>query len=288
MYSFTEFESKSFDDLTLLFCGKQKCTPGYSFGPAVRSHFLLHFCLSGMGYYYAGEKKYMVRAGQGFLIYPGDVTYYEADREDPWTYLWVGFHGAKAEHYLSLCGLDREHLTCRCEDIEALCDCLHEMLKRNRATYSNELHLEGLLFRFFGILAESAGIPYQADVKIGNVYVNKAVEYIQKNYQNPVSIGEISAYVSLNRSYLATIFQSTLGMSPQQYLLRFRMIKASELLMNTALSVGEIARSCGYPDPLAFSKAFKKTSGQSPTDYRKERQLMGGRSRQNDPHANGV
>lgn len=52
--------------------------------------------------------------------------------------------------------------------------------------------------------------------------------------------------------------------------LQFRMEWAAKMLSENKLTVGEIARSCGYPDPLTFSKAFKRTLGVTPTQYRRE------------------
>ena len=51
--------------------------------------------------------------------------------------------------------------------------------------------------------------------------------------------------------------------------MRFRMARAAQLLRENELSVGEVARSCGYPDPLTFSKAFKRTMGVTPSQYRR-------------------
>ena len=57
-------------------------------------------------------------------------------------------------------------------------------------------------------------------------------------------------------------------MSPQKFLMKFRITKAAELLYNTDLPIANIAYSCGYSDPLAFSKTFKKIKGVSPKEYR--------------------
>ena len=57
-------------------------------------------------------------------------------------------------------------------------------------------------------------------------------------------------------------------MSPQKFLMKFRITKAAELLYNTDLPISNIAYSCGYSDPLAFSKTFKKIKGVSPKEYR--------------------
>ena len=79
-------ESKSGEALAFYFCGWQKCEPGHSFGPAVRPHYLFHLVLSGRGVYERGGCRYEVRAGQGFLILPGESTCYSADRTEPWEY----------------------------------------------------------------------------------------------------------------------------------------------------------------------------------------------------------
>ena len=101
-----------------------------------------------------------------------------------------------------------------------------------------------------------------------NIYINKAIEFIQNNYHNQIKVTDIADYICLNRSDLTSIRQKDLKMSPQKFLREFRVTKAAELLYNTDLSIGNIAYSCGYNDPLAFSKAFKKIKGISPKEYR--------------------
>lgn len=79
-------------------------------------------------------------------------------------------------------------------------------------------------------------------------------------------------YVCINRSYLYTLFQNYLGMSPQQFLTTFRITKARELLESTNYPIESIALSCGYSDALVFTKAFHAMKGMSPSKYRKESQ----------------
>lgn len=47
MYSYLELENKSFEELHVVFCGMEECPPNYYFGPSVRTHYLIHYCLSG-------------------------------------------------------------------------------------------------------------------------------------------------------------------------------------------------------------------------------------------------
>lgn len=59
-------------------------------------------------------------------------------------------------------------------------------------------------------------------------------------------------------------------MSPQEFLTEVRLSRAKELLATTKLSVEHVALSCGYRDTLVFSKAFKRSTGAAPKEYRRE------------------
>lgn len=282
-YSFLKFKDPTFEDFHLLYCGRQDCPSGYSFGPAVRPNYLIHYVIKGKGYYYVNDRKYTIEARQGFLIRPGELTFYQADETDPWTYLWIGFNGSKAKTYLKYGGMGETDYTFGCQESEQLTQYLEQMLEHDTWGHYHELSLQGILFLFFATLAKSAELPYEEDVETDNLYISKAIEYIQKNYQNPILVTDIANYVSLSRTYLTTLFQQTLHLSPQQFLMKFRITKASELLINSELAVHTIANSCGYNDPLAFSKAFKKITGLSPLNYRKAN-TQNHYKRDSDPH----
>ena len=66
------------------------------------------------------------------------------------------------------------------------------------------------------------------------------------------------------------VFKQATGKSPQQYLIGYRMSKATELLKLTALPVSEVGRAVGYPNQLHFSRAFKGVFGMPPRDWRRE------------------
>lgn len=80
----------------LCYCGMQKCKPLYHYGPAIRNNYIIHFVLEGTGYYYVNDTKYTITKNQGFLIRPNEVTFYQSDKNDPWTYIWIGFDGKKS------------------------------------------------------------------------------------------------------------------------------------------------------------------------------------------------
>ena len=265
-----QMKNRKFSDFYLCFCGYAKCSPLHSFGPAVRPNYILHYIMEGKGKFLVNGEEYNLQKGQGFLIEPEVQTFYQADEEVPWTYLWIGFGGKKAEDYLRDLGLNKEQLIFQCGCGEELKQIVYSMLKHRKYTAANEYFLEGLLYTFFGTLKENMEIAGNAGEKDGNLYVRKAVEFIQNNYADPVRVKDIADYVGVNRSYLYTLFQDNLQLSPKEYLTNFRLTRAAELLQLTDLSVETVAMSCGYQDALGFSKIFKAKMGITPSAYRKE------------------
>jgi AraC family transcriptional regulator of arabinose operon len=266
---YLEPQKKQSVDLFLCFCGIENCTPSYSYGPAVRPQYVIHYIIDGEGSYTVNNKTYIIKKNQGFLIRPGTVTYYEADKDNPWSYMWIGFNGVKAETYLNYANLNEENLIFEYSTDSTLKDYISEMLKLNEMDYSSELKLEGLLYFFMSKLVETRKDVFNPKAyKSAELYLEKSIEFIENNYSNNIKINDIANYIGINRSYLTHIFKKNINISPQDFLVNYKIDKACNLLENTDLSIKVVAKSIGYSDPLTFSKIFKKVKGESPKNYR--------------------
>ncbi len=261
-------------DLNMYQCGTQDCAPGHYYGPAVRDHFLIHCIFKGKGRFCIKDKTYYLHAGQGFLICPGDITYYQADMGDPWHYSWVGFHGLKAETYLKNALLSADNPIFSFEKDYTIKKCFNEMISAQKYQKSREIRLLGLLYIFLSELVEQSSgdgfIDHPGSRR--ETYLKKAIEYIEMNYSRKIAVSDIAHYLGLDRSYLGSIFKQQLNCSLRDFLINFRMNKACELMKNKELSIGDISRSVGYEDPFLFSKVFKKTKSLPPREYRKNYQ----------------
>lgn len=112
--------------------------------------------------------------------------------------------------------------------------------------------------------------PVDKGNKLQDFYIKEALSYIEQNFQNDISVEGIAGVCGINRSYFGKIFKQRLGKSPQEFLLNYRMIKATELLKLTTLSVGDVSKAVGYENQLHFSRAFKKIYGVSPREWRNQ------------------
>ena len=108
--------------------------------------------------------------------------------------------------------------------------------------------------------------------KSENVYLIAAKRYIKARYYKDITVDRVAAHVGISRKYLFAIFKKFLGISPKDYMIDYRMKRAAEFLKDKSISIGSIAYSVGYHDPLTFSKMFKQKMGLSPTQYRNSKQ----------------
>ena len=271
---FSVFPSENFIDLGLYQFGWEKCDPSHSFGPAARNHYLFHLCLSGTGTLIADNSKgesitYQIKSGQGFMLFPNQVCTYIADYEIPWEYVWLEFDGLRVKETIEMAGLsiDQPIYKARYKDIAETMK--SEMLYIVNHKEESPFHLIGHLYLFIDSLVRSCSF---AQLNKGNslrdFYIKEAISFIEQNFQNAISVEDIAAYCGLNRSYFGKIFHESMGKSPQDFLISYRMTKAAELLKLTDLSITDISNAVGYPNPLHFSRAFKNVYGSSPRQWR--------------------
>lgn len=267
-----QYDYKAYStDLIFYHSGAEVCKSSHSYGPAIRDHYLIHFVIKGKGIYKVGDKIYELSKGNAFLICPNVITYYKADKEDPWTYTWVGFSGKKAEEYLQKANLNKTSLIFSFEN-DGIQEIIKQLNDSNQLSVCKDFNLLGYLYLLLGkMIEESQNIDEEKEIK--NNYVEEAIIYIKANYSRNITIIDIAKYLSLNRSYLYILFQQQLRMSPQQYLINYRINKACELMVSSRLTISQISRSVGYNDPLMFSKIFKKYKGLSPKYYRDSIQI---------------
>jgi YesN/AraC family two-component response regulator len=100
--------------------------------------------------------------------------------------------------------------------------------------------------------------------------VKKIIYYLNENYENKISLDQIAHNMYLSPVYISKIFKEETGESPINYLIKIRLEKAKDILLNSdAGSIKSIANSVGYEDVYHFSKLFKKYYGISPLYYKK-------------------
>lgn len=101
-----------------------------------------------------------------------------------------------------------------------------------------------------------------------SLLVKRIVVYLQQSYAQPLSMQALSQHLGISKNYLGELFRQELGISPWEYLNRYRVKQAKALLETTALNITEVAAQVGFEDPAYFSRVFRTHIGQSPKEYR--------------------
>lgn len=276
---FYVFPNENFVDLGLYQFGKEQCEPAHSFGPASRNHYLFHFVLSGTGKLMADNAKgetqtYQIKSGQGFMIFPRQITTYIADQHLPWEYVWIEFDGLRAKEIVELAGLSLDNPVYRAHSKELREEMKKEMLYMAEHGEESPFHLIGHLYLFIDYMSRSSvSMRLSSEGRVQDFYIKEALTYIEQNFQNDISVEGIAKSCGLNRSYFGRIFKDAIGKSPKEFIMDYRMVKATELLKLTDLTIGDIGNAVGYPNQLHFSRAFKHTYGMSPREWRNKNKI---------------
>lgn len=122
--------------------------------------------------------------------------------------------------------------------------------------------------RLFGLLwsirrAGDASATSPAHARLAPV-----LAYIADHYAGPLTLPELAMVAGVSPTHLCHLFSDAVGLSPLQYLQRFRMRRARHLLETTELVVADIGRRVGFADPAYFSRAFRRLVGTTPSQYR--------------------
>lgn len=239
-------------------CGSEMCEPGQCNGPTRREYYLLHYVMEGRGRFTIGERQYELKKGQMFVIRPGEVVRYQADDQHPWTVVWIGFEA----HRLSQ---DDSFILNR-QDVFTVPECrsiFREMAECTKLTASLEIRLCGKICELLAMLWDRCE---DSDTAAAD-YIGRAKNYIHTNYAGDITVQGIARSLGLSRSYFSAVFSRETGVSPQEYLVDYRLRKAAEMIRQYGLRPGEAATACGYTDVFTFSKMFKKKFGVPPGKY---------------------
>ena len=98
--------------------------------------------------------------------------------------------------------------------------------------------------------------------------IRQMLQFISENYAEPLTMQDIADSALISESECLRCFRSTIGRSPIQYLKKYRILKASELLTSTEEKIGDVAADCGFADPSYFNRAFKAEKGITPKEFR--------------------
>ena len=98
--------------------------------------------------------------------------------------------------------------------------------------------------------------------------IKQMLRFVQTNYAEEITVADIAKAAMISESECLRCFRGTIGVPPIQYVKRYRIQKAAELLSATDLKISEIGEQCGFQDISYFTRSFREIKGMTPGEYR--------------------
>ncbi len=130
---------------------------------------------------------------------------------------------------------------------------------------------DGALMLLVAELLREAG-PAAAPARGGLApwQVNRAKDFMRADLSRDTPVSDLAGLLGLSVHHFCRMFKHSTGMSPHQWLIAQRMDRARHLLMEPDRSLGEVARAVGYANATAFATAFRRVTGTTPSDWRRQ------------------
>ena len=227
--------------------------------------------------------KKIYNAKQGDIIFVNSETVHQGDPTDC-VYECIVFHPeflySKAldshlfiEKFLEKECVINEFFPCDGTEIHSVLNSLFEIIAKSSGA-ARKFRTVSAFFNFFAIAAEqnlfSSTIGYTTSSEDNRIILlKKIIFFLRQNYDKPVSLEMLSAYVKKSPAYISCFFKNMTGKTPIEYLNEYRVEKACHKLLATDMTITDVSFSCGFSDLSYFIKIFKNRIGVSPGKYRK-------------------
>lgn len=256
---------------------KNECYPkpehplGYYFTWAkgrVLQEFQLVYITNGAGLFEYSDGELSVRQGSMIIVRPGVWHRYKPLENTGWHEVYVGFNGTLAEHFLQhplfLENKPVIDVGIR-EDIRSLYFRIEDLIKAEKPGFQKIA--SGMVIELLGSLVSLENQKPFTGRRLEAII--EEVRYnIRTNVEKDVDWQQIANGYCLGYSYFRKMFRKYTGMSPHQYHLELKLLKAKELLVSTDKSVKEICFETGFQSCNYFSRLFKEKIGVNPSEFR--------------------
>ena len=225
------------------------------------------FSIEGEGEFILDGKKYKIKKSQAFFI-PKNTPHEYNKVTNKWDTFWIVFDGDSIENLMDTLGF-KKTIVCNIHNFELVMQIFNNIFDVvKKADFYSGFHSSTLLYTLIIELNKQKNICCRKNDKFKNLQLQPIIDYIELNYRDDITLEELSSILSFSPQYICRIFKECLNIRPFEYITKIRITHAKLMLLDTDLSLTEIADLVGYKDCSYFCAIFKRHEKISPNEFR--------------------
>jgi len=253
--------------------------------PNYHDFYEIGYYYSGKGKCYIADKSYSIKAGNIVFIQAGQMHYVEAVPDDPLKSASIyfmpelvyhpGSNPYEANYLLPFSSTEsKEFPVLQEQDLEiSVSNILYMMQKElTDQTEFYQLSLKNQLCQILVAVLKTMKVydtPTGAQIPMNRIKrLTTVFERIHQDFAEEIPLNHLAELASMSQSYFCRYFKQVTGLTPVNYILRFRIEKAKEMLVNTDFSITEIAFQTGFNSSSYFDRIFQRFTKQTPQQFR--------------------
>lgn len=232
------------------------------------NEYQINYITKGTGVLENKRGKFAVKPGSLMIIRKDEWHRYRPTKNQGWVEHYIGFNGKLAEHFLHENQILQGQSVIHCGVREDFIDTYYKIFELMTNEDPGNQHIAaGLIIKLFGYI-----VAWQKQRRFSGKPIEKLIQearfFMREHVEQEVNLQELAEDNCIGYSYFRKMFKKYTGISPHQYHLDLKIMRAKELILTTNKSMKEISYQLGFQSTHYFSRMFKKKVGQNPSELR--------------------
>ncbi|MGQ1783665.1 MULTISPECIES: AraC family transcriptional regulator [unclassified Saccharicrinis] len=228
----------------------------------------INFITEGSGVLENERGKFIVKAGSLMIIRKDEWHRYRPNKNQGWLEHYIGFDGKLAQHFLQENQILQGQSVINCGVREDFIDTYYKIFELIKNEDPGNQHIAaGLIIKLLGYI-----VAWQKQRNFTGRPIEKLIQearfHMREHIEGEVDLQRLSEENCIGYSYFRKMFKKYTGISPHQYHLDLKIMRAKELILTSDKNIKEISYELGFQSIHYFSRLFKKKVGQNPTELR--------------------